>query len=181
MTSTKPTTGGTDGGPAAGRDHVDVHLAELTSTLPDLDLDVEGIVERIHGLERRFRVAMDETLDDHGLSYGEWKVLFKLRRAPDFTSTPGELSAKLELSSGAMTNRIDQLEHAGYVRRMPDPADRRGVRVELTEEGNRAWTESTNAQAMKEALVASALSKKEQHQLNGLLRKLMLEFERGTI
>ena len=151
---------------------------ELNGDLPDLDLDVEGIVERIQGIERRLRLAMEETLDDHGLSYGEWKLLCSLRHAPERTSTPGELSAALELSSGAMTNRIDRLERAGLVRRHPDPADRRGVRVELTGRGDGIWVESTNAQAIKEALIASALTKREQHQLNALLRKLMLEFER---
>jgi DNA-binding MarR family transcriptional regulator len=163
---------------ALGQDHVDRRLAELNGTLPDLDLDVEGVVERIQGLERRFRLAMEETLADRGLSYGEWKLLCSLRHAPSHTSTPGELSAALELSSGAMTNRIDQLERAGFVRRQPDPADRRGVRVELTGSGDGIWVESTNAQAIKEALVASALTKSEQHQLNALLRKLMLAFER---
>jgi len=159
-------------------DHVDGHLGEIAGTFPDMDIDVEGIVERIQGIERRLRLAMEETLDDHGLTYGEWKVLARLHYAKDHTSTPGELSAKLELSSGAMTNRIDQLERAGFVRRHPDPTDRRGVRVEMTEDGKRIWIESTNAQAIKEALVASALTKDEQHQLNGLLRKMMLELER---
>jgi DNA-binding MarR family transcriptional regulator len=159
-------------------DHVDGHLEGIADTFPDMDIDVEGIVERIQGIERRLRLAMEETLDDHGLSYGEWKLLAKLHYAPDHISTPGELSAKLELSSGATTNRIDQLERAGYVRRHPDPTDRRGVRVEMTEDGHRVWIESTNAQAIKEALVAGGLTKDEQHQLNALLRKMMLELER---
>ena len=160
------------------QDHVDGRLEELRGgDLPDLDLDVEGIVERIQGIEKRLRAVMDETLDDHGLSYGEWKLLCSLRRTPDRTSTPGDLSAKLELSSGAMTNRLDRLEREGLVRRLPDPRDRRGVRVELTDEGDNSWIESTNTQAIKEALIASALTKREQHQLNGLLRKLMLALE----
>jgi DNA-binding MarR family transcriptional regulator len=162
------------------QDHVDKKLTELGCDLPDLDIDVEGIVERIQGIERRLRLTMEETLEDHGMSYGEWRLLCALRRAPARTSTPGELSSKLELSSGAMTNRIDRLERAGFVSRHPDPADRRGVRVELTDPGNQAWVESTNAQAIKEALIASALTKREQHQLNTLLRKLMIELERAT-
>ena len=80
-----------------------------------------------------------------------------------------------------MTNRIDGLERDGFVRRNPDPRDRRGVRVEMTEAGEQTWIESTNAQAIKEALIASALTKREQHQLNGLLRKLMLELEHGEL
>src|ERR1700755_141099 len=88
----------------AVQDHVDRRLEELRGgDLPDLDIDVEGIVERIQGIEKRLRVVMDETLDEHGLSYGEWRLLCSLRRKPDRTSTPGELAAKLELSSGAMT------------------------------------------------------------------------------
>ena len=166
---------------ASREDHVDLRLDELRAdgVLPDLDFVVEGIVERIQGLERRFRQAMERTLEDHGISLGEWKALCYLRRAPALSLTPGELSRKLELSSGAMTNRLDQLERAGLVRRRPDPDDRRGVRVDLTDGGDRVWTESTNAQAIKEALVASALSEREQHQLNTLLRKLMLEFEQA--
>ncbi len=162
---------------AETRDHVDTRLDEIGHDLPDLDLDVEGIVERIQGLEKRFRQAMEETLDDHGLSYGEWRLLCNLHRAHDRTSTPGELSAKLELSSGAMTNRIDRLEEDGLVARHRDPDDRRGVRVALTDAGTQAWVESTNTQAIKEKLIAGALSKAEQHQLNTLLRKLMLSFD----
>jgi DNA-binding MarR family transcriptional regulator len=159
------------------RDHVDKRLEELGDDLPDLDLDVEGIVERIQGLDKRFRQAMEETLEEHSLSYGEWRMLCNLHSSADRTSTPGELAAKLELSSGAMTNRIDRLEEDGLVERHRDPDDRRGVRVALTEAGNAAWVESTNTQAIKEKLIAGALTKSEQHQLNGLLRKLMLSFD----
>src|SRR3954453_2874430 len=143
-------------------DQVDRRLEELCGVLPDLDLDVEGIVERIQGLDKRFAAAMEETRVEHALSYGEWKLLCTLRRASDRTSTPGDLSSKLELSSGATTNRIDRMERAGLVRRQPDPTDRRGVRVEMTADGEQAWIESTNAQAIKEALIASALTKREQ-------------------
>src|SRR5215469_15681434 len=142
----------------AAKDHVDKRLEELGDDLPDLDFDVEGIVERIQGLEKRFRQALEDTLEDHGLNYGEWRVLCKLHCAPNLTSTPGDLSAKLELSSGAMTNRIDRLEEDGLVERRRDPGDRRGVRVGLTDAGLEAWVESTNTQAIKEKLIASALS-----------------------
>lgn len=162
------------------RDRIDQFLEQLEG-IPDLDYEAEGIVDRINSLERKFRRELEETLAEHGLSYGEWKMLGSLWHANKgipHCSSPGELAAELELSSGAMTNRIDRLERAGLVRRRPDPDDRRGVKVELTEAGSRAWLESTNAQARKEALVAAALTKREQVQLNGLLRKLMLEFER---
>jgi DNA-binding MarR family transcriptional regulator len=157
------------------RDKIDAFLERLEG-IPGLDYEVEGIVDRIHTLQRRFRHAHEETLRAWDLTWGEWKVLGSLRHGD--CNSPGELSSELELSSGAMTNRLDRLEEAGLVRRVPDPDDRRGVKIELTEAGGQVWTESTSAQAQKEILVASALTRREQTQLNSLLRKLMLEFER---
>jgi DNA-binding MarR family transcriptional regulator len=160
-------------------DHVDRFLAEIGEELPPIDLEVEGIVERICGLNKRFLRLFDETMAEFGLSEGEWKVLNHLRKAgPPYRRSAGQLAQRIELSSGAMTNRLDRLEEAGLVRRLPDPEDRRSVQVELTAAGRRAWDDSISAQAAKEALVAGALNAKEKRQLNDLLRRLMLEFER---
>ena len=76
-----------------------------------------------------------------------------------------------------MTNRLDNLEKQGLIRRLPDPNDRRGVIVELTVAGGKAYEESTAAQAAKEGLIASALNAKEKDELNNLLRRLMLVAE----
>src|SRR5919106_4353097 len=46
--------------------------------------------------------------------------------------TAGELAAATGLTTGAVTGVIDRLERAGYARRVPDPADRRRVKVEVT-------------------------------------------------
>jgi DNA-binding MarR family transcriptional regulator len=80
-----------------------------------------------------------------------------------------------------MTNRLDQLEEAGLVNRLRDPDDRRGVLVELTKRGHELWEEAFVAQAEKEALLTAALNAREREQLNNLLRRLMLEFERRGI
>jgi DNA-binding MarR family transcriptional regulator len=48
--------------------------------------------------------------------------------------TAGELSAEAGLTTGAVTGVIDRLERTGYARRLPDPADRRRVKVEVTPE-----------------------------------------------
>jgi DNA-binding MarR family transcriptional regulator len=159
------------------QDHIDRFLAE--NDLPGIDLEVEGIVDRINGLRRRLNHMLDETLADFGLTEGEWKVLNHLHfSGPPHRRPVGKLSKWADLSSGAMTNRLDRLEKAGLVRRIPDPDDRRGVLVELTDEGSRVFQESLSAQAAKEALIAAALDKHEKRQLNALLRRLMLEFER---
>jgi DNA-binding MarR family transcriptional regulator len=145
-----------------------------------LDPEVEGIVDRIGGLQRRFKRAMDETLDEFDLDWSEYKLLSLLTREGEvYRSSPGKLARIMELSSGAMTNRLDRLEQAGLVRRLPDPDDRRGILVELTPDGKRVYEDAVGVQGRKESLVASALSVPEKKQLNALLRRLMIEFERA--
>jgi DNA-binding MarR family transcriptional regulator len=159
------------------RDHVDRWLESVE--LPGVDPEVEGIIDRINGLRRRFTAMADETLEELGLGLGEWKVLTTLRLSgPPYQRSPGMLSKRTELSSGAMTNRLDRMEEAGLVKRLPDADDRRGVLVELTKEGHRIWEEGLRAQAANESLIAAALTKDEKRELNTLLRRLMREFER---
>ena len=160
------------------QDHIDRWLAE-TDLPAGVDLEVEGIVDRINGLRRRFHRMLDETLAEFELNSGEWKALNQLRQAePPHRRSIGQLAAWAELSSGAMTNRVDRLEDAGFVKRVPDPNDRRGVLVELTDAGHKIWEESLRAGAQNEALLAAALTADEKKQLNTLLRRLMREFER---
>src|SRR4249920_338226 len=134
----------------AQRDHVDRFLQTIREELPELDLTVEGIGDRINGLSRRIKRLMDETLNERSLTWGEWKVLGLLRRSPGLQRSPGYLAVHAELSSGAMTNRLDNGEKAVLIRRLHDPSDRRGIQVELTEAGIQAYHESTAAQAAKE-------------------------------
>lgn len=48
------------------------------------------------------------------------------------TSTPTELARHTGLTSGSTTAMIDRLERAGFAKRTPNPADRRGVHVTVT-------------------------------------------------
>jgi DNA-binding MarR family transcriptional regulator len=163
---------------ATEEDTVDRMLRIWKTELPDLDLATEGIVERIQKLNKHLARAMNETLAEFNLDPGEWWLLGALRRSgPPYRLSPGQLAANLGLSSGAMTNRLDRLESAGLLRRLPDPSDRRALKVELTEAGWQAWQDSVGVQARKEFLVASALDPREKETLNALLRRLMLQFE----
>jgi len=160
------------------QDHIDRWLEEIAEQLPMLDLRVEGIVDRIGGINRRIKRMLDETLDEHGLSSGEWHALGSLSRAPGGRRTAGQLAKRAELSSAAMTNRLDRLEEAGLVRRHPDEHDRRAVQIEVTEAGRKLYERTVDAQAAKEAIVAEALTAEQQDQLNDLLRRVMRAFER---
>jgi len=159
-------------------DSVDVSLDVWGRELPDLDLGIEGIVERIDKLKHYVDRAMQETLEAYDLSHGEWKLLANLRWAgPPYRGKLGKFVKRLGLSSGAMTNRLDNMERRGVIRRIDDPDDRRGVIIELTDEGRRLWDEAVGAQAEKEAVVGLALTLEERDELNDLLRRLMHVFE----
>jgi len=160
-------------------DIVDKRIADWVGSLPGLDLEVEGIVERIQHLEKRIRKMLDDTLAEFGLNVGEWAVLGSLRRAGDpYRRSPGQLAKSFGLTTGAMTNRLDKLEAAELIRRLPDPDDRRGVIVELLPEGREVWERAVGAQSAKEQFVASGLNERERKQLNSLLRRMVHAAER---
>ena len=161
------------------RDHVDNFLDGIGADLPpDLDLTVEGIVERIGGINRRIKWMHDETLDQLGLTMSDWHVLTSLRWSGEpYRRKAGWLARRADLTSGAMTSRLDALEREGLVRRLQDPADRRSVLVELTEKGRETHEQAMAIQAPKEALLADALTESEKEQLNSLLRRVMITLE----
>ena len=65
-----------------------------------------------------------------GIAQTDLLCLHVLNRAG--ASTAGALSSRLGRTTGAVTHMIDRLEKAGYVRRKPDPGDRRRVLVEAS-------------------------------------------------
>ena len=159
------------------RDSLDESLEIWAREIPDLDPVTEGIIERIQILAFNVNQTMDETLQEFDLDRRAFQLLGKLRRhgAP-YQVSAGKLAADLRLSSGAMTNRLDRMEAAGLVRRLPDPNDRRGTLVEPTEEGHAAWDKTVGAQARREALFSSVLGDADKQKLHDLLRHLMQAF-----
>jgi DNA-binding MarR family transcriptional regulator len=120
----------------------------------------------------------EETLDQLGLNLTDWHVLTALRWSGEpYRRKAGELARRAELTSGAMTSRLDALEAEGLVRRLRDPDDRRSVLVELTEKGWERHEQAMGIQAQKEALLAAALTEREKEQLNSLLRRVMATLE----
>ncbi|HKD93833.1 MAG TPA: MarR family transcriptional regulator [Gaiellaceae bacterium] len=161
------------------RDEVDVFLQDVDADLPkDLDLTVEGIVDRIAGINSRIRRMHNDTLDQLGLTFSDWHVLTALRwSGPPHRRKAGWLARRADLTSGAMTSRLDALEREGLVRRLRDPEDRRSVLVELTKKGLERHERAMAIQAPKEALLAAALTDREKEQLNSLLRRVLLTLE----
>ena len=159
------------------RDDLDLQLEVWARQIANLDPVTEGIVERIHILAKAFDRSLEETLVETGLDRRAFGVLGKLRvvGAP-YRRSAGQLAERMRLSSGAMTNRLDRMEAAGLIRRLPDPNDRRGTLVEPTEAGLAIWDRAVSTQAVREARIASALDEADRAELHRLLRALMRAF-----
>ena len=163
--------------PATPRDAVDEFLEHALQVFPTLDPEVEAAVDRIAHLDKRLKRLTETGASRFGLNYGEFKVVVKLRQVAGEALSPGALADMLALSTGAMTNRLDRLEEAGFVARERDPDDRRGVVVRLTGAGRSAADGAVAEIAAGEQRWLSALTPKEKRSLNDLLRTLMLASE----
>ena len=73
----------------------------------------------------------DQAMADHiGINRTDARCVDLIDQAGGMTA--GELAKAAGLTTGAVTAVIDRLETAGIARRVPDPADRRRVRIEST-------------------------------------------------
>ncbi len=160
------------------QDHVDHVREQWARQRPDLNTFPVGVVARVGRLARYFDHGLDRVLTRYGLRREHWDALASLRRTgPPFQLSPTGLYRGLMRSSGAMTNRLHRLEADGLVRRVPDPEDRRGLLVELTEEGRALVDEVAPVHLANERAMLAALTPAEQQRFVELLRKLLLSFE----
>ncbi|MBO9655699.1 MarR family transcriptional regulator [Agrobacterium sp. SOY23] len=159
-------------------DHVDHILAQWRSERPDLDVAPMGLLGRLHRLSTHLGREVEAVLLKHGLSSSAFDVLATLRRAGSpYRLSPGDLLAMTMVSSGTMTNRIDQLEKAGLVERIHNPQDRRSVLISLTEQGFAIVEEAVGAHVENQHRLVAHLSEEERVALNGLLKRFLQGFK----
>ncbi len=164
------------------KDGLDGILEQWAGERPDLDASPMGVFGRLSRAERVLDRSLSGTFKRFGLVRGEFDVLATLRRNGEpYSLTPTELYRSTMLSSGAMTNRLDRLEERGLVRRSPDPGDRRGVQITLTEEGLDLIEEAVGAHVRNEDRLLGGLSGEDRARLAGLLRELLVSMESSEI
>ena len=161
-------------------DEVDDLVAAWRVQRPDLDVEPMQVLSRISRLARHLDIARRGAFADHGLETWEFDVLSALRRqGPPFQLTPGALLRATLVTSGTMTNRIDRLAAAGLVRREPDPRDKRGVLVTLTEQGVARADAALADLLRRERALLAGLDRGERQHLADLMRILLAPFDAG--
>ena len=87
--------------------------------------------------------------------------------------TPSQVSDRVLVASATMTATLDLLERRGWIRRIPNPGDRRSVLVEITHDGQATADRLLPGIRATERSVLSALTPGEREHLLGLLGKIM--------
>lgn len=130
--------------------------------------------------------VMDKSLADHQISSGRFGVLMLLwqtmtreenpacdKEAPPGPRTPAELADAAGVSRATMTGLIDTLERDDFVRRKPNPHDRRMMSVELTDEGSTLLSRILPGYFHQISELMDPLSETERKTLVSLLNKIL--------
>jgi DNA-binding MarR family transcriptional regulator len=143
---------------ARSPDPADELIAAWQAELPDVLGPETELVKRVTLLARALGDAVDAELPDLGLTPAEFDVLAALRRAgKPYARRPNDLTRALLMSSGGTSNVINRLAARGLVARRPDPDDRRGTLVALTDEGVALAEEAVRASTAAHAAVLAAV------------------------
>lgn len=157
-----------------GVDEVDEIVAAWRRERPDLDVEPLHVLSRISRLAAVLDVRRADAFVGHGLQAHEFDVLSVLRRSGEpFERTAGELATLTHVTSGTMTSRLDRLVARGFVTRRADPADKRLVRVRLTEAGRRRVDEAFVALLRSEQQLLATLDDGRSAELAAALRSLL--------
>lgn len=159
-------------------DHVARIQREWNRERPDVDVEPQGVIGRLHRVAGYLTEQLCAVYRRHGLNEGEFDVLAALRRAGEpFERAPGELAAFTMVTTGAMTKRIDRLERDGLVTRRPSADDGRGRVVGLTVAGRQLIDRAFTEHMRNERRLLDCLSAEQAAQMESLLTQWLACFE----
>lgn len=128
----------------------------------------------IRGGEEVMRV-MNAHFAAHNITQGRFLVMMLLMdKGTDCPrpTTPAELADRASVSRATITGLLDTLERDGFVRRVPDPADRRQMSVHLTPQGQAFMHEFLPGHFRQISRLMGSLTAHEQQTLSRLLTKV---------
>ncbi|HSS35998.1 MAG TPA: MarR family transcriptional regulator [Patescibacteria group bacterium] len=163
---------------AMTRDFTDRLIDRWTAVRPDLGVGGLQVTARLARIGRHVADREESVFSRYGLNRGEVGVLSALRIVgPPHRLSPTRLGKGLMLTSAGVTSRLDRLERRGLVTRLPDPDDRRGVIVELTDHGLELVDAAVGANTASDEQLLSPLEPDEIRTLEALLRKILAGLE----
>lgn len=145
-----------------------------------IDPQTIRLMDELGYVTRSIYHVNEQSVDDAGLSYAQYRVLMHLSFAEQMGDNaelnPSEISARQGVSRNTMSSFISNLEEAGLVERQLDSSDRRRFNISLTDAGRAVVREHTHHHLETIDHFFSALSSTEQDDLLNLLQKLSTQF-----
>ncbi len=135
----------------------------------DVDPSVGDLIFRI---TRRLRHASAEVIEPLGLNPHQVRALHVMLRSSEEGARPSTIAERLHVAPRSATDVIDALVSKGMATRVPDPEDRRAVRIHLTDEGRDVLVHADAARDRIHAQAFGVLTEPERAQLVALLRKV---------
>lgn len=147
----------------------------VTSSDPVSTPDPDGLLaEQLLRFTRRVHRIQKRHIELSGLGVTPAQSRL-LRTLAHYPSPPrmADLAERLEVVPRAVTSLVDGLEAGGKVRRVPDPTNRRVIRIELTEEGRASLRELHAARRAAAREILGPLTDLEREVLGALLDTLV--------
>jgi len=138
-------------------------------------VEIERSLDRIAYLSSRIR-QHDRLVALAGVSLDRAATALLRQIAESESMRPGELALRLGVEASHVTRQVHHLEKAGFVRRVPDPDDRRAQRIELTEPGRAAVKRIREAGCRGMQMALASWSPQELRQLANLFRRMVDDF-----
>jgi len=159
-------------------DKIDQIVMQWNRERPDLDVTPMSLIGRLKRIMQHLSQGMEKTFAKHGLNSASFDVLATLRRSgAPYRLSPGELLATMMVTSGTMTNRVDQLVKSELAERVQNPEDGRSVIIGLTDKGFAIIDAAVTEHVQTQTNLMSSLSEEESAAFNVLLSKLLQDFE----
>lgn len=152
-------------------DDVDRIIEQWMRVRPDADVTPLDVLSRMTRISRQLGRIRAEAFQLAGLEPWQWDVLAALRRSGGPLS-PKDLIAQTMVTSGTMTNRIDNLVASGLIERVEGSTDRRVRLVTLTDEGVDRVDVALDALLDAERRLLRSIPADDQSRLAELLRVL---------
>ncbi|MER6313071.1 MarR family transcriptional regulator [Streptomyces sp. NPDC001581] len=131
------------------------------------------LAEQLLRLTRRLHRIQKRHMEPLGITPAQSRLL-RLVSHYEGEQPPrmADLAARLEVVPRAVTTLVDGLEAAACVRRAPDPANRRVIRIELTDTGRATLRRLRNARTDAAEEILAPLTADQRDVLGGLLNAL---------
>ncbi|MGW8552207.1 MarR family winged helix-turn-helix transcriptional regulator [Streptomyces tubercidicus] len=142
---------------------------------PEPTVSTTTLAEQLVRLTRRMHRAQKHQLAHLDLAFTPAQSRL-LRIVAHYGDTPprmADLAERLEVVPRAVTTLVDALETQGAVRRVPDPANRRVIRIELTDTGRSAMRALRSARQAAAEEILAPLTADQREVLGGLLSTLV--------